>query len=120
MNLRVGFAAVFILSTGCGTVRSLRTPSESIAGDPVKRVYGGIRENCSIIKDNSDSSKLRMLPELAIALRVIDMPFTALADTMVLPYTLAYDNRLFGFRCVYSPEDYQMAQDALEKTSLEP
>ncbi|MCE9560790.1 MAG: YceK/YidQ family lipoprotein [Planctomycetes bacterium] len=99
----VGLATTALLSSGCGTVRNLHPPSESIAGDPKKRVYGGVEDNCENIKYNSDSSNPRMLYPVTIALCLIDLPLCAIGDTITLPYTLAYDRRLFGFRCVYEP-----------------
>src|SRR5579871_4117070 len=96
----LGLAVFALLGGGCGTVGNLRPPGESVAGDPEKRVYGGIRSDLDHVQYNLDSSKPRMLFPLAVALGLFDLPFSFVGDTLTLPYTLAYDLGLFGRRYV--------------------
>ena len=117
----VWLAAGLLLSSGCGTVANLRPPSESIAGDPVKRTYGGVRQSCENIR-NKDKAKF---PVATVAVCLLDLPLTAVGDTITLPYTLAYDYQLFGWqcglggRCGLEAQDYPIAEDRLVKSGVE-
>ena len=110
---------VATLSGGCGTIsntldcdvnppfRYVTPPSEMgthrTLGDiyPLwrtceenqKRIYGGVKADCSIFGIiNTTIPNNGVDPWLA----VLDMPFSAIGDTIALPYILAYRNGLFG------------------------
>ena len=121
-------AADLLLMSGCGTVANLRPPSESIAGDPVKLVYGGVRSNVEVIRSNLNPPRLPdlgMMAGVAVAWCFMDLPLTAVGDTLTLPYTLAYDYQLFGWRCGLGgrcgleAQDNPMAVDSLVKSGVE-
>jgi uncharacterized protein YceK len=123
MNSRVklfGVLTVAILSGGCGTVANtvgcdLDTPIRELPlpgnydwqGGPIgplwhrsgdcqeyaKQVYGGVREDLTIWGVGQTT-----LPHFGNDpwLAVLDLPFSAIGDTLTLPYILAYRNGLFG------------------------
>jgi uncharacterized protein YceK len=121
MNSRVALFAVLtvaILSGGCGTIanttgcainppcREFVLPEEiGNCGCPCcgplwwdtkdyqNRVYGGVRDDWNIIYDMQYS-----LPHEAIDpfWAMIDMPFSAIGDTITFPYILAYQMGVFG------------------------
>ena len=76
----VGVAFLGLLG-GCQTMASRKH------ADP-PGAYSGVRRSFEIIEDNADSSHPRMMWPLAIAICVVDLPFSAVADTVILPYVL--------------------------------
>jgi uncharacterized protein YceK len=92
--------ALFLASSGCGTVMNLQE-----GGDPKfntdkmvtpRSIYGGVRLDASILGDGvteAASGKISGKEAAAdipfVVLVVVDMPLSALADTLVLPITVS-------------------------------
>ncbi|MFV3303858.1 YceK/YidQ family lipoprotein [Pseudomonas sp. NY15181] len=91
--------------TGCGSVRTLS--SDNVAkvddlglrgtacGDTLPRVYGGVVYNsCVLIGDDRQrGGPISRFSLMEYPAPVIDMGFSAVVDTLVLPYTLYRQNR---------------------------
>lgn len=75
----IGLATAVL--SGCGTAWSFRN-------EPKPEPYGGVRMLASQIEYNTDRSKPRMLPGVTVVGSALDLPFSAIADTVMLPYTL--------------------------------
>jgi uncharacterized protein YceK len=118
MDSRIGLfvgLAVAILSAGCGTVtntlscainppcREFTRPEDFgdypccgplwwVTKDDQNRVYGGVRDDWVIIENMRIS-----LPhdDIDPFWAILDMPFSAIGDTITLPYILAYRYGLF-------------------------
>jgi len=74
------FAAVALMESGCGTVATIKHPSYVGGGI----VYSGSRwDSQSVI----EGSQRRDVFLLSLAL---DLPFSFVADTVALPYTIPY------------------------------
>jgi len=65
--------------TGCGTVASL-------GSDDANKVYGGVRFDGAMIglTSNEDAAELEGMWIIGL----LDFPFSLVADTVVLPFTL--------------------------------
>lgn len=114
MNLRAavggGLATVALLGGGCGTVRNLEETAgpkcvpEMPPDAPMKRVYGGVR---------SDWAEFRRDPEPSHTgtrlSTLIDLSFSAVGDTLTLPYVLAWEKGFFGTRIMEYPHNYTFA-----------
>lgn len=77
---------VVLLPVGCGTVNDA-----SSDGGP--RIYGGTRLHLVKLTEDSpnDPRVERVFPEpLIVALHVIDFPFSLVADTLILPYSIPH------------------------------
>ena len=120
MNYRtiaLGVAVAFT-NTGCGTVNNLtrpiepsekretRDPSEwrvwdpecgDTPGMPVRQVYGGVRGELALLKDLREGGPAGADPTYAFlniipfSMTVVDLPLTAVGDTLTLPYTIPAD-----------------------------
>jgi uncharacterized protein YceK len=76
MRIRLAFCALALVTfSGCGTAANLISPCHGAPG----AVYGGVRADLSRIGNGS--------PGDAIA-GVIDLPFSAVGDTLTLPLTV--------------------------------
>ena len=83
--------AVIAGLSGCGTAANtvLLWPEEG-----GKRAYGGVRADWEMIRERGEdgNSGKASVPVLA----AIDLPFSLVADTITLPYIVAYNAGLFG------------------------
>jgi len=91
--------------TGCGSVRTLS--SDNVAkvddlqlkgtgcGDTLPRVYGGVVYNICVLSGDGHErgGPLYRFGLMMYPAPVIDMGLSAVADTLVLPYTLYRQNR---------------------------
>lgn len=90
---------------GCGSVRTLS--SDNVAkvddlelkgtacGDTLPRVYGGVVYNICVLSGNGHErgGPLYRIGLMEYPAPVIDMGLSAVADTLVLPYTLYRQNQ---------------------------
>ncbi len=79
--LKTTFVLMAVSSlTGCGTIRTL-VDSSGETGFP-RAIYGGSRLDAALIHhaNTRDAGMVVLVP-------IVDMPFSALADTVALPYT---------------------------------
>ena len=82
-----------LLSSGCGTVKCLTSsgqwnPLYQTKPPPSNAVYGGARWD---LKDNpSDIAFWDLMNDIQ---RFLDLPFSFVADTVVLPYTLISEDK---------------------------
>src|SRR4051794_31776034 len=71
-----------LLLAGCGTVAGLYGKAtgrcDGYSGHTIPRVYSGVAIDMSYIRDGAEDSYVL----------VLDLPVSAAADTLVLPYTL--------------------------------
>lgn len=67
--------------TGCGTIRTLVDDSGETGF--ARSVYGGARLDAALIHHAHMSDA-----GMVVMLSIVDMPFSALADTVALPYTV--------------------------------
>jgi uncharacterized protein YceK len=70
---------------GCGTVanNAFFIPFSPI---PMHSPYGGVRRDISWIKEDTDPKDVGLM-----VFRVVDVPFSAVADTLLLPINLVQD-----------------------------
>lgn len=66
--------------TGCGTIRTLVDNSGETGF--ARSVYGGARLNAALIHHAHTSGA-----GMVVLIPIVDMPFSAVADTVALPYT---------------------------------
>jgi uncharacterized protein YceK len=117
-TIAVGLALLALLNNGCGT------PANTVwlnPGEGGKRVYGGVRVDLQSIETATTGStgicvggeevKDRKRQVGTLLFFALDLPFSAIGDTLTLPYTLASECGLFGWRCVYEPTTYPKALD---------
>lgn len=78
---------------GCGTVTTLSNSDEQISSrlsrhitycDSVSRVYSGVAYNLCILNSEPSSTDIDVL----VGFYLIDGVFSAVTDTLVLPYTI--------------------------------
>ncbi|MDD2235771.1 MAG: YceK/YidQ family lipoprotein [Kiritimatiellae bacterium] len=77
---------ICLLLAGCGTIMTLRDDR-----DPKERtyVYSGVRMDCFVVKEIFDPETVYFLPKwIALPFVVVDVPLSACADTVCLPYTI--------------------------------
>lgn len=96
MNCRtkwLGVALVAFLSSGCGTaVNTLWRTSDEGGKTP----YGGVATDYSVLwqsqinQVNPDHPNPSPLEDFKVLFALIDLPFSALGDTLTLPYVLTY------------------------------
>jgi uncharacterized protein YceK len=77
--------------TGCGTTMNIAEPNP-LGGDPHRKpaeitVYGGVVNDVRFAKTAAGHDGVA--PKLLAAAAVLDMPFSAIADTLTLPLTVA-------------------------------
>ena len=79
-------ATVIMSLTGCGTIVSMREDWDYSGEDarPSKIIYSGVREDLHNCFEPGDCP----FPGLFRTLMVMDLPFSACADTISLPYTI--------------------------------
>jgi uncharacterized protein YceK len=105
-----GLATLAISSGGCGTVRNLQQAvgpkdvPEMPPDAPMKRVYGGVRSDWSELAGWQRDPEAPHPGTYLSAL--IDLPLSAVGDTLTLPYTLAWEKGLFGMRLMNYPPEY--------------
>ena len=68
--------------SGCGTLISI--VDEGSKNNPPGQVYGGVKMNIGELQDKE------MVPILKIV-NIIDLPLSAILDTLLLPFTLWYN-----------------------------
>jgi uncharacterized protein YceK len=101
MNCRavmvLGFASITLFSGGCGTMENLRDaiPPKSTCGDSSNTIYGGVQKDCSYLVESTPSKDKTWY---SLMLTAFDVPFSLVGDTITLPYTLALETGVFGFK----------------------
>ena len=85
----ISMGLLLLSATGCGTIRCLSSDGTYIPGkDPIRpapnAVYGGVRWDM-IGSPTADTTGLMILDAIP---RYVDLPFSFVLDTIVLPYTL--------------------------------
>ena len=85
--LEVG--ASLLILTGCGTVAGLREDARwsgytGVVAKPSRVIYAGVRYDLQALREPGDVP----LPGILGALTIIDLHFSACADTLYLPYTI--------------------------------
>lgn len=85
----ISIGLLLLSSTGCGTIRCLSSDGTYIPGKDPKppapnAVYGGVRWDM-IGSPTADTTGLMILDAIP---RYVDLPFSFVLDTIVLPYTL--------------------------------
>jgi uncharacterized protein YceK len=117
-RISAGLALLALLTGGCVTAANTvwLTPDEG-----GKRVYGGVRADLKSIETAATGStgmwvggeevrdRKRQVGRLLFL--ALDLPFSAVGDTLTLPYTLASEAGLFGWRGIYEPTTYPKALD---------
>ncbi len=91
--MRTFLAVALLASTGCGTVVNLVTPAHE------GKVYGGVRNDLDLIEkifegqpsDTNPGGAAVMLMLAVIALPFLDLPLSAIGDTLTLPITRRLD-----------------------------
>lgn len=87
-----GFFLYLLVTTGCGTV--VRVGFDNTP-DPCKKemsyVYGGVKLDNRLICEASSSAEPSH--KLIIPFALADIPFSAVADTLILPYANYLDGR---------------------------
>jgi len=80
MKIKSVFLLLAVLLSSCSTVLTINEGN----------AYSGVKADIYSVKDTFNTTKPRYLaPHWAVGfLAAIDMPFSAVADTAVLPYTL--------------------------------
>lgn len=118
-RISVVLALFTLLNGGCGTAANTvwLTPDEG-----GKRAFGGVRADLQSIETAASGSsgmwvggeevRDRKRQVGTVLFFALDLPFSAVGDTLTLPYTLASERGLFGWRCVYEPTTYPKALDA--------
>ena len=90
-------AVVFVapMLAGCGTAINAvwLIPEEN-----GKRVYGGVRTDCEQIRGRHEQAGRLPVDRIEQLVYTLDVPLSAVGDTITLPYILAYDSGLFGRR----------------------
>jgi uncharacterized protein YceK len=87
-------SALILLASGCGTMVNMAAPNVSVKRSNVsvstrmrRQIYGGVRMDVAILTKRAD------MPEhgrSAVApLALVDLPFSAVGDTVTLPFTIA-------------------------------
>jgi uncharacterized protein YceK len=104
---------VFTLSltlTGCGTVGNLSGPENLMTpGPPQLEVYGGVANDVRWIKNLNETGGINT--RLMAAALVLDVPLSAVADTITLPVTMwATVDRAYTSEPPPSPEEKQYWQ----------
>ena len=89
----IATAAVATMLTGCSTVATIagdRSPKNFICqrGCRIPRVYSGVANDICFIRGMTEDS----------GLLIFDLPLSAAADTLVLPYTLVRQSK-YGDLC---------------------
>jgi uncharacterized protein YceK len=84
--LTLGGVALSLALTGCGTVMNLYLPQEH-SGSESLRVYGGVADTTKAIRLNAE--KKGVTPKLVAAALVLDVPLSAVGDTLTLPVSVA-------------------------------
>ncbi|HEY3740522.1 MAG TPA: YceK/YidQ family lipoprotein [Bryobacteraceae bacterium] len=92
----LGLCFHVFLCGGCGTVMNLEDPPKSYfrryPGTDANKVYGGVR-----IDAEQGCNKFDFAPFDAMYLLAIDLPLSAVADTITLPWTISAEvNRLIS------------------------
>ena len=95
--MRTLIATALLACTGCGTVVNLATPLQD------KKVYGGVRNDIDLIEKftegesvlgSTPGNEVAVMFALAIVvLPFLDLPLSAVGDTLSLPLTRWLDNR---------------------------
>jgi uncharacterized protein YceK len=88
MSRQVLFACVAVVVCGCGTMKNVSGERFPIPiNDSPRSVYGGVRLDAkgagALVSGRCD------MPLLALAM-TLDLPLSAVGDTVTLPYTLWY------------------------------
>lgn len=78
-----------MLQTGCGTIQCLSSPRSHApwhmqTNVPHNAVYGGVRR-CLVSDPTADTLGPMVLD---VAARYVDLPFSFVLDTIILPYTI--------------------------------
>ncbi|MCP1625624.1 YceK/YidQ family lipoprotein [Pseudomonas nitroreducens] len=96
---------IAVCVAGCGSTRTLT--SDSVAkvddlelkgtgcGDTLPRVYGGVVYNLCVMSGDSQTrgGLLYKIAPMEVPVAFLDMGFSAVADTVTLPYTLYRQSR---------------------------
>jgi uncharacterized protein YceK len=98
----ISMGLLLLSSTGCGTIRCLSSDGTHIPGKDIKppapnAVYGGVRWDM-IGSTTADTTGLIILNAIP---RYVDLPFSFVLDTIVLPYTLFSEEKTV--RNVFEP-----------------
>jgi uncharacterized protein YceK len=93
--------ALALLGSGCGTLDNVNRPTHPPPGNPeapVCRVYGGVRGDWALISEYPLSQTTVYADYVAIpVLAGINLFFSAVGDTITLPYTIVEElRRAFG------------------------
>jgi uncharacterized protein YceK len=86
MTRTLALGTLALALTGCGTVMNLYLPPEQ-GGSQLFRVYGGVADTAKAIRLNAE--KEGATAKLVTAALVLDVPLSAIGDTLTLPITVA-------------------------------
>jgi uncharacterized protein YceK len=89
MLAALGIAAGLLMVTGCGTVSGLSEDAKSsgytgVVAKPSRVIYAGVRYDLRMLSERSQVPVEDVLKVMVI----VDLPFSACADTLCLPYTI--------------------------------
>lgn len=118
MNWRAAVGCVLatlaLLSGGCGTIQNLQQTTgpkdvpEIPPDAPMKRVYGGVRSDWSELAGRREPGSPSAGTGSSLS-ALVDLPFSAVGDTLTLPYVLAWETGFLGMRLMHYPHDYATA-----------
>jgi uncharacterized protein YceK len=75
-----------VVLAGCGTTANLHLPEDVfVSGPPRMGVYGGVSNSVAAAKTGASRDGLR--PKCLAALAALDVPLSAIGDTLTLPLT---------------------------------
>ncbi len=74
------FAATAIMGSGCGTVATIKHPCYQ----EDRIVYGGTRWDSEAVREGIQNR------DVLLSTVAFDVPFSLVADTVALPYTISY------------------------------
>jgi uncharacterized protein YceK len=87
LNACALFAVCVLFVSGCGTVANTLWLNDDEGG---MRVYGGVRGDWEIIHESSTGSPGTRMDSYSVLLGSLDIPFSAIGDTVTLPLTIPY------------------------------
>jgi uncharacterized protein YceK len=75
--------------SGCGTVGNVIEKGGN--HEDFYKVYGGVGTDLETVRDCIITWKIKEHPLLTTSLVLVDLPFSAVGDTLTLPWTLAHE-----------------------------
>ena len=103
-----GVAALALLGQGCGTVGNLQRTAgakevpELPPDAPMDRVYGGVRSDWAWVAGGPGGPPPGTGSFLSA---LLDLPLSAVGDTLTLPYVLAWEKGLLGVHLMHYRND---------------